>query len=172
MAFPSVFVQIVFQGRAGLGRVGAGRGTGAAGIMALTSTRPMVILMVGARSGVGVPSEEMDTGASRDNVTCGCTTAIAGVEDRIAGLETDSGGVMFLGCGTSNETTCSSTARLMICSSVDRLSCLAVGVEVLATVACSEGTSITIGVPWVGWIRSFRVKCSSGSWQRTLSWRC
>jgi hypothetical protein len=56
----------------------------------------MVIFMVGAGSGIAVPSEGTEAGGSRDNVTCGCTTGIAGVEDRLAWSETDSGSVMFL----------------------------------------------------------------------------
>jgi len=44
----------------------------------------MVILMVGAGSGIAVPAEGVETGGSRYNVTCGCTTVITGVDECIA----------------------------------------------------------------------------------------
>jgi hypothetical protein len=111
----------------------------------------MVILMVGAGTGIAVTSEGMETSGSRYNVTCGCTTGIAGVEGRLPWSATDSGCVMFSDCGTSNKTARSATARPMICSSADRLSCSPVCVEGTAAISCPAVTGTDIGMSeWDG----------------------
>jgi len=112
----------------------------------------MVILMVGAGSGIAVRSEGMETGGSRYNVTRGCTTVMAGVEGRLAWSEIDSECGMFLDSGASNKTARSSRTRLMICSSVAGISCSPVCVEGTPAISCPAVTGANIGVSgWDGW---------------------
>src|SRR5215470_11907523 len=115
-------------------------------MMALTSTRPMVILMVGVGPGVAIGSVAADAGGSRCSVTCGCTTVIVGAKNRLAWRETDSGCSTFWDCGATGKAIRSSTPWRVVCSSADWFACPPVFLDGSASFAYPAASGTGTGV--------------------------